>query len=117
MPVMPDTTAPPLPDVMTPTPAPSSDVTIRSPEPTPKVRPAPRWWVKVARTFVFAFSASFLAGAATLADRIASGQHVQFSVAASLLLGLVVGGIAAALRAVVALLPVFADDNDIGIKK
>jgi hypothetical protein len=78
--------------------------------------PASPWWQKVLRVFFFAFFGALLTGLLPIADQIANGMRVDFDVLGSLLLGLAAGGIAAGIRAVVALLPVFVDDN-VGLQR
>lgn len=78
--------------------------------------PAPPWWQKVLRVFFFAFLGALLTGLLPIADQIAKGMRVDFDAFGSLLLGLAAGGIAAGIRAVIALLPVFGDDK-VGLQK
>ena len=71
---------------------------------------APSWGKKVLRVFLFTFLGAFLTGL-TFADDIPSGLRVDFDLQQSLTLGLVAGLFAALIRLLVAMLPVFADDN------
>jgi hypothetical protein len=66
---------------------------------------------------VFAFLGGFLSAVLPILDGIANGTNVDFTLLKSLLAGAIVGGIAAAIRAVVALLPLFKDDNDLGMAR
>jgi hypothetical protein len=50
-------------------------------------------------------------------DSLAKGSDVDYSVWTALLVGAIVGGISAGLSAVIAVLPVFSDDDDIGMKR
>ena len=75
----------------------------------PKGRAAPHWGMKVLRVFLFASLGTFLA-AFLFADPIPNGLRVEFDLLASVKLGLIAGAIAALLRAVAAMLPLFADD-------
>lgn len=69
---------------------------------------------KIVRTFVFAFLGPFLAGLADiLLDLSKSGD---WTVARVAVVSLAIGAASAATRALVAFLPVFADDN-VGIEK
>jgi hypothetical protein len=77
--------------------------------------PAPGWPAKVVRTFVFAALATFVTALPPVADQLANGS-VDISVAGSLAVGAVAGAVAAGLRAVAALLPVFPDD-DVGVRR
>jgi hypothetical protein len=71
---------------------------------------APSWGKKVQRTFVFTFLGTFLTGL-LFADKIATGLRVDFDLLGSFKLGLIAGVIAALIRTLVAMLPVFVDDN------
>jgi hypothetical protein len=71
---------------------------------------APSWGKKVLRVFLFTFLGTFLTGLA-FADNIATGLRVHFDLLGSFTLGLIAGVIAALIRLLVAMLPVFADDN------
>ena len=71
---------------------------------------APHWGIKALRAFIFASLGTFFA-ALLFADPIPSGLRVHFDLLASLELGLIAGLLAAILRAVAAMLPVFADDT------
>jgi hypothetical protein len=79
--------------------------------------PALPTWVKIARTFAFAFVGTFLTALLPILNGLASGSHVDYSVTASLLVGAAAGALTAGIRTVVALLPVFPDDNDVGLKR
>jgi hypothetical protein len=81
------------------------------------VRPSPPWWQKVLRVFFFAFLGTFLTTVLPIAEKIASGEDVSFDFAKALLVSAIAAGIGAGIRALIALLPVFKDDNDIGAKK
>ena len=70
----------------------------------------PSWGKQVQRTFLFTFLGTFLTGL-LFADKIATGLRVDFDLLGSFKLGLIAGVIAAVIRALVAMLPVFADDN------
>lgn len=83
---------------------------------TGAVRQAPPWWQKVLRVFAFAFLGMFLTTILPIAEKIAKGEDVDYSLIKAVLVSAIAGGFAAGVRAVVALLPVFADD-DIGIKR
>lgn len=69
---------------------------------------------KVARVFAFSFLGIFLPALANIA--LSLSETVDWSVAKSALVAAVFAAFAAAIRAVVAFLPVFADDN-VGITK
>ena len=69
---------------------------------------------KVLRTFLFAFLGIFLPGIAGIADDIANKG--DWSAGRTALLSLVVAAFAAAVRALIAFLPVFKDD-DVGVKR
>ena len=71
---------------------------------------APPWGKKVLRVFLFTFLGTFLTGL-LFASKIATGLRVDFDLLGSFKLGLIAGVLAALIRAVVAMLPVFADDN------
>lgn len=68
------------------------------------------WGKKVLRVFLFTFLGTFLTGL-LFADTIATGLRVDFDLLGSFTLGLVAGVIAALIRALVAMMPVFVDDN------
>ena len=74
------------------------------------------WWQKVLRVFFFAFVGTFLTAVLPIADKIAKGEGVDYPFAKALLLSAIAGGIAAGIRAVVAMLPLFKDDNDVGMR-
>ena len=74
-----------------------------------KDRSAPHWGMKALRVFLFATLGTFLA-AYLFGDSIPSGLRVDFDLVASIKLGLIAGVLAALLRAVAAMLPLFADD-------
>ena len=81
------------------------------PSPSGSTGPAaPPWGKKVLRVFLFTFLGTFLTGL-LFASKIATGLRVDFDLLGSFKLGLIAGVIAALIRAVVAMLPVFADDN------
>ena len=71
---------------------------------------APHWGIKALRSFIFA-SLGTLLTALLFADPIPSGLRVHFDLLASIELGLIAGLLAAILRALAAMLPVFADDT------
>jgi hypothetical protein len=71
--------------------------------------PAPHWTSKALRVFLFAAVGTFLA-TLLFGDSIPSGLRVDFGVVDAIKLGLIAGVISAALRALVAMLPVFPDD-------
>ena len=71
---------------------------------------APPWGKKVLRVFLFTFLGTFLTGL-LFASKIATGLRVDFDLRGSFKLGLISGLLAALIRAVVAMLPVFVDDN------
>ena len=76
------------------------------------------WWQKVMRVFFFTFVSTFLTtGVLPIAEKLEKGEDVDFTVAKALLLSAITAAIGAAIRAAVAALPIFADDNDIGMKK
>jgi hypothetical protein len=77
---------------------------------------APPWGKKVLRVFLFTFLGTFLTGL-LFASKIATGLRVDFDLLGSFKLGLIAGVIAALIRAVVAMLPVFVDDNIGGQRK
>ncbi len=64
---------------------------------------------KIFRVSVFAFVATFLT-AFLFADPIPNGLRVEFDLLASVKLALICAVIAAVLRAVAGMLPIFADD-------
>lgn len=64
---------------------------------------------KIFRIFLFTFLATFLT-AFLFADPIPNGLRVDFDLLASVNLALISGVIAAVLRTVAGMLPVFADD-------
>jgi hypothetical protein len=70
---------------------------------------APPLRKKALRVFLFTFLGTFLTGL-VFADQIATGLRVNFDLQGALKLGLIAGVIAALLRAVVGLLPVYVDD-------
>lgn len=74
-----------------------------------KSRVAPHWGVKAMRVFLFATLGTFLA-ALLFGDSIPNGLRVDFDLIAAIKLGLIAGVISALLRAVAAVLPLFADD-------
>ena len=74
-----------------------------------KDRSAPHWGMKALRVFLFATLGTFLA-AYLFGDSIPSGLRVDFDLVASIKLGLIAGVLAALLRALAAMLPLFADD-------
>ena len=69
----------------------------------------PSLGAKIFRAFLFTFLATFLT-AFLFADPIPNGLRVEFDLLASVKLALIAGVIAAVLRAVAGMLPVFADD-------
>jgi hypothetical protein len=71
---------------------------------------APTLGQKVLRVFLFTFLGTFLTGLLFAAE-IATGLRVDFDLLGSFKLGLIAGLIAALLRLVVAMLPVFVDDT------
>jgi hypothetical protein len=77
----------------------------------------PPWWHKVLRVFVFAFLGTFLTTILPIADKIAKGEHVDYNFIKAIAVSAIAAGFAAGIRAVIALLPVFRDDNDIGMQK
>jgi hypothetical protein len=83
----------------------------RRPRPAAPTLPA-----KLLRTFAFAFLAALVTALLPIADQLADGQKVDISVLGSLALAAIAGAIAAGLRAVTALAPVFPDD-DMGLRK
>jgi hypothetical protein len=91
-------------------PAPQQQATATTP-------PSPSPWVKVARVFLFSFIGTFLTTLLPIADKIANGEHVDFTLVKALAVSAIAAAIAAAVRAVVALLPAFADDNGVGLTK
>jgi hypothetical protein len=72
--------------------------------------PAPAWGKKVLRVFLFTALGTFLTGV-LFADPLPNGLRVEFDLLASIKLGLIAGVIAAILRALAAMLPLFADDD------
>ncbi len=74
-------------------------------------------WLKIARVFAVATIGAFLTALLPIADKIANGEHVSFTALESLAVAVIVGAIAAGIRAVIAYLPLFTDDNNIGIPK
>lgn len=74
-----------------------------------KDRSAPHWGMKALRVFLFATLGTFLA-AYLFGDSIPNGLRVDFDLVASIKLGLIAGVLAALLRALAAMLPLFADD-------
>lgn len=70
---------------------------------------------KVLRVFAFTFLGVFLPGVAGLTDTLAKGG--DWTAARTALVALVLAAIGGALRAIVAYLPVFSDDNHIGAAK
>jgi hypothetical protein len=82
-------------------------------EPSPSGAPgaaAPSWAKKAMRVFLFTFLGTFLTGL-LFAEEIATGLRVDFDLLGAFKLGLIAGGLAALIRVVVAMLPVFVDDN------
>lgn len=79
-------------------------------------RSGPSLSSKIARAFLFTFLATFIT-ALLFADSIPNGLRVDFDLLASFKLALIAGVIAAVLRAVAGLLPLFADDHDKSKKK
>jgi hypothetical protein len=79
------------------------------------IREAPPWWNKLLRVFFVSFVATLLTGLLPIIENLTTGQRVDLTVLRSLLLALIVGAIAAGIRAVIAILPIFKDDNDVGI--
>jgi hypothetical protein len=71
---------------------------------------APSLGQKVLRVFLFSFLGGFLV-ALTFADDIALGLRVDFDTYGAFQVGLISGLIASLIRLVVAMLPVFPDDN------
>jgi hypothetical protein len=71
---------------------------------------APPWGKKVLRVFLFTFLGAFLT-ALLFASKIATGLRPDFDLLGSFKVGLIAGVLAALIRAVVAMLPVFVDDN------
>jgi hypothetical protein len=71
---------------------------------------APPWGIKVLRVFLFASLGTFFT-ALLFGDPIPTGLRVHFDFLASIKLGLVAGLLAAILRALAAMLPVFVDDT------
>jgi hypothetical protein len=70
---------------------------------------------KVLRVFAFTFLGVFIPGIAGLADTLAKGG--DWSAARTALVALVLAAVAGSLRGLVAFLPVFSDDNHIGVTK
>ena len=87
----------------------ASNEDVESKQEEPKGRAAPHWGMKVLRVFLFASLGTFIA-AFLFADSIPNGLRVEFDLLASVKLGLIAGAIAALLRAVAPILPLFADD-------
>ena len=85
-------------------------------ESSPTEPAAPPWGTKVLRVFLFTFLGTFLTGL-LFASKIATGLRPDFDLLGSVKLGLIAGVIAALIRAVVAMLPVFVDDNVGGRRK
>ena len=81
-------------------------------EPSPSGAPgaAASWGKKAMRVFLFTFLGTFLTGL-LFAEEIATGLRVDFDLLGAFKLGLIAGVLAALIRAVVAMLPVFVDDN------
>ncbi len=73
------------------------------------IKSGPSLGAKIFRAFLFTFLATFLT-AFLFADPIPNGLRVEFDLLASVKLALIAGVIAAVLRAVAGMLPVFADD-------
>ena len=73
------------------------------------VKSGPSLGAKIFRAFLFTFLATFLT-AFLFADPIPNGLRVEFDFLASIKLALIAGVIAAVLRALVGMLPVFDDD-------
>lgn len=69
---------------------------------------------KIVRTFAFAFLGIFLPALASVAFNLS--ETVDWNVAKAALISAIFAAFAAAIRAVVAVLPVFADDN-VGLQK
>lgn len=69
---------------------------------------------KVARTFVFAFLGVFLPALASVAFNLS--ETVDWSAAKAAVVSAAFAACAAAIRAVVAFLPVFADD-EVGVRR
>lgn len=69
---------------------------------------------KILRTFVFAFLGIFLAGLVNIITDLSS--TMDWSVARTALVSLVLAACAAGVRAVVAVLPVLPDDN-VGLQR
>lgn len=78
-------------------------------EDKPQHSAAPHWGTKALRVFLFATLGTFLA-ALLFGDSLPSGLRVDFDLIASIKLGLISGVISALLRALAAMLPLFADD-------
>jgi hypothetical protein len=72
--------------------------------------PAPSLGAKIARAFLFTFLATFIT-AILFADSIPNGLRVDFDLMASIKLGLIAAIVAAVLRTVAGMLPLFADDH------
>jgi hypothetical protein len=82
-------------------------------EPSPDAPPgpaAPPWRTKVLRVFLFTFLGTLLTGL-LFAEKIATGLRVDFDLLGAFKLGLIAGVLAALIRALAAMLPVFVDDN------
>ncbi len=80
------------------------------------VRGGPSLSSKIARALLFTFLATFVT-ALLFADSIPNGLRVDFDLVASIKLAVIAGVIAAVLRALAGLLPLFADDHDKSKKK
>jgi hypothetical protein len=70
---------------------------------------------KISRVFLFTFLGVLIPGLADVVAHEASRR--DWAAGRDALIALTCAGIAAGLRAIVALLPVFPDDNHIGISK
>lgn len=97
---------------VTPLPASRAPGTATGPRPT-----FASLWVKLGRAFLVAFVGGLLTALLPIADQIAAGTNVSFSLLGSLAIGAIAGALAAAVRAVIAFLPLFADDNNIGMRR
>lgn len=80
------------------------------------LRGGPSLSSKIARALLFTFLATFVT-ALLFADSIPNGLRVDFDLVASIKLAVIAGVIAAVLRALAGLLPLFADDHDKSKKK
>lgn len=69
---------------------------------------------KIVRTFVFAFLGIFLPAVVSVATDLS--ETIDWNVAKAALISAIFAAFAAGIRAVVAFLPVFADDN-VGLQK